>query len=32
MNDMDENKEGKERMNIFPLSKMANSNGSSIFE
>ena len=32
MNKMDENKEGKERTNIFPLSRMANSIGSGIFE
>ena len=32
MNDLDDKKEGKERTNIFPLSKMANSIGSSIFE
>ena len=32
MNDLDDNKEGKERTKIFPLSKMSNSIGSSIFE
>ena len=32
MNNLDENTEGEERTNIFPLSRMANSIGSSIFE
>ena len=32
MNDLDDKKEGKERTNIFPLSRMANSIGSGIFE
>ena len=32
MNNADNNKDGKERQSIFPLSRMANSIGSSLFE
>ena len=32
MNNTDNNKDGKERQSIFPLRKMANSIGSSLFE